>query len=90
MLRIRFTALAIVLAAAAFSFAASAQDYPNLAVKIVVPFAPRVQRHARPAHRGAPDAAARPAGDRRKQGGAGSQIGIDFVAKSPPDGYNLV
>jgi tripartite-type tricarboxylate transporter receptor subunit TctC len=91
MLRIRFTAYAIVLAAAAFSSTASAQDYPNRAVKIDVPFAPgagndtlgRLTAEYLTPRLGQPVIVANKAG-------ADSQIGIDFVAKSLPDGYNLV
>src|SRR5947207_4999355 len=36
-----------------------------------------------------PEQAARPAGDRREQAGAGTTIAGDFIVKSPPDGYNL-
>ena len=68
---------------------ASAQDYPNRPVKIVVTFPTG----------GAPDILARLISSNTSIGqtvvvdnrpGAGGNIGSDIVAKSPPDGYTLV
>jgi tripartite-type tricarboxylate transporter receptor subunit TctC len=70
---------------------ASAQPYPNRPVKIVVPFGPG----------GFTDVVARILGQKlgaamgqsfviENRPGAGSTIGTDQVAKSAPDGYNLV
>jgi tripartite-type tricarboxylate transporter receptor subunit TctC len=71
--------------------AALADDYPSHTIRLVVPFSPG----------GAVDALARviaaPLGSRLGQsmvvynrGGAGGSIGMDEVAKSPPDGYTLL
>jgi tripartite-type tricarboxylate transporter receptor subunit TctC len=70
---------------------AVAQDYPNRPVKIIVPFAPgagndtlgRLTAEYLTPRLGQPVIV-------ENKAGAGSQIGIDFVAKSPPDGYNVV
>lgn len=73
-----------------FVGAATAQNYPNRLIKLIVPF---------PAG-GPTDIVARPLalllGDVLKEqvvienkGGAGGSIGADLVAKSPPDGYTL-
>ena len=73
-----------------FSGVATAQNYPNRLIKLIVPF---------PAG-GPTDIVARPLalllGDLLKEqvvienkGGAGGSIGADLVAKSPPDGYTL-
>ncbi len=70
---------------------ASAQDYPNRPVKIIVPFAAG----------GPADVYARFLGQRLQEAlgqafvvedrpGAGSVIGTDAVAKSAPDGYTLL
>lgn len=70
---------------------AAAQDYPNRAIRVVVPFSPG----------GATDILARLVGrelnERLKQPvvvenrpGAGGNIGADNIAKSPPDGYSLL
>jgi tripartite-type tricarboxylate transporter receptor subunit TctC len=70
---------------------ALAQGYPNRPVKVIVPFAPG----------GFTDVVARILGQKlstslgqqfviENKPGAGSTIGTDFVAKSPPDGYTLV
>src|SRR5262245_30898615 len=70
---------------------AAAQDYPNRPVRVVVPFAAA----------GVTDVVARIVFDKVGQSlgqtvvidnrpGAGGTIGIDQVAKSPPDGYTLV
>lgn len=70
---------------------AAAGDYPSRAIRLVVPFSPS----------GAVDALARvianPLAERLHQpvviynrGGAGGSIGMDEVAKSPPDGYTLL
>ena len=83
--------VASVLATAALSPLAFAQDYPNKPIKIVVPF---------PAG-GSSDATGRLLADKLGQvlkaavvvdnkGGAGGIIGTDFVAKAPADGYTLV
>ena len=81
-----FAACAVILATSAH-----AQDYPNRSVKIVVPFAPgagndtlgRLTAEFLTPRLGQPVIV-------ENKAGAGSQIGIDFVAKSPPDGYNVV
>jgi tripartite-type tricarboxylate transporter receptor subunit TctC len=81
-------ALALLALAAA---AASAQTYPNKAIRIVVPYPPG----------GGADMTARPIaqklGERWGQpvvidnrGGASGMIGADIVAKAPPDGYTLM
>ena len=82
---------ASVTASLAVSLPAIAQTYPNKAVHIVVPFAAG----------GAVDIVARTLGDRLaiqlgqpvivdNKPGAGANIGADFVAKSPADGYTLL
>jgi tripartite-type tricarboxylate transporter receptor subunit TctC len=83
--------VSLAVAFVAISFSAGAQDYPNKAVKIIVPFAPGAGN----------DTLGRLTAEYltprlgqavvvENKVGAGSQIGIDFVAKSPPDGYTLV
>jgi tripartite-type tricarboxylate transporter receptor subunit TctC len=70
---------------------AGAQGYPARPVKLIVPFAPG----------GFTDVVARILGQKlsasmgqqfivENKAGAGSTIGSDFVAKSPPDGYTLL
>jgi tripartite-type tricarboxylate transporter receptor subunit TctC len=84
-------ALPIVLAACLTWVGASAQDYPNRPVKIIVPFGAGgpADLYAR--------VLAQHLSDTLKQSfivedrpGAGSVIGTDAVAKSAPDGYTLL
>ncbi|HEX2546809.1 MAG TPA: tripartite tricarboxylate transporter substrate binding protein [Ramlibacter sp.] len=83
--------LSAALALASAGAAAQGQPYPNRPVRLVVPFAPG----------GFTDVVARILGNKLSQSlgqqfvvenkpGAGSTIGSDFVAKSPPDGYTLL
>jgi tripartite-type tricarboxylate transporter receptor subunit TctC len=81
----------LALCAVVAASSALAQEYPNHAVKIIVPFAPgagndtlgRLTAEYLTPRLGQPVIV-------ENKAGAGSQIGIDFVAKSPPDGYTLV
>jgi tripartite-type tricarboxylate transporter receptor subunit TctC len=84
-------ALAAALTVAGAPAPSIAQDYPNRAVKIIVPFLPGAgndilgrltAEHLTP-RLGQPVIV-------ENKPGAGSQIGVDFVAKSKPDGYNLI
>jgi tripartite-type tricarboxylate transporter receptor subunit TctC len=80
------------LALAAFTFAAAAfAQYPNKSIRIIVPYPPG----------GTSDILARAVGQKLQEAwgqpivvenkpGATGNIGADFVAKSPPDGYTLL
>ena len=83
--------LAPLLALGAGGSQAQTGPYPNRPVRLIVPFAPG----------GFTDVVARILGQKlsaalgqpfvvENKAGAGSTIGADFVAKSPPDGYTLV
>jgi tripartite-type tricarboxylate transporter receptor subunit TctC len=85
----RRVAVALVVAIAAAS--AAAQPYPTKPVKLVVPFPPG----------GSLDIAGRLIAQKltemwgqsvvvENKPGAGGNIGADFVAKSPPDGYTIL
>ena len=83
-----------ILAALAFgatALAAVAQDYPAKPIKLVVPFPPAggtdlLAREV--AHKVAANTKWTIVVDNRP--GAGGNIGVDAVAKAPPDGYTLV
>ncbi len=71
------------------AFGAHAQGYPNKPIRLVVTFPPG----------GAPDTLARIFSEKSQLGqavvvdnkpGAGGNIGADFVAKAPADGYTIV
>ena len=87
---LRATGLAVLLAVAGAT-AVAQQAYPSRPVRLIVPFAPG----------GFTDVVARILGQKmsaalgqqfivENKAGAGSTIGSDFVAKSPPDGYTLL
>jgi tripartite-type tricarboxylate transporter receptor subunit TctC len=88
---LRVCGFAVALAlAAVFAGAAAAQSYPARPVRLIIPFSPG----------GAADVPGRILGDRltkvlgqqvviENRPGAGSTIGAEAAAKSPPDGYTL-
>ena len=82
---------ALALATLAFAAAALAQPFPSKPIKIIVPYPPG----------GTSDILARSVGQKltetlgqvvvvENKPGATGNIGADFVAKSPPDGYTLL
>lgn len=82
---------ALTALAAGFALSASAQNWPARPVRIVVPFVPG----------GGTDIQGRLLGKKffesmgqsfvvENRGGAGGLIGAELVAKSPPDGYNIL
>ena len=90
-LLLRFTALASLALASALPLGAAAQDYPSRTVKIIVPFgaggpadiyARQLAQHMSETLKQSFVVENRP--------GAGSIIGSNEVAKSPPDGYTLL
>ena len=83
--------LAVVLPLAALAPSASAQDYPNKPVRIIVPFAAGgpADVYGRLLAQRLGDALGQPFVIDNRPGG-GSVIGTDAVAKSAPDGYTLL
>jgi tripartite-type tricarboxylate transporter receptor subunit TctC len=75
----------------AFTFNAEAQTYPSRTVRIVVPATPggAIDLIARTLAEKMTTSLAQPVVVENKPG-ASNNLGTDFVAKSAPDGYNLV
>jgi tripartite-type tricarboxylate transporter receptor subunit TctC len=90
-MRTACSVIASVIALYVGSIGCHAEPYPTRSIKIIVPATPG----------GAIDVIARLLGDKltlsmghpvvtENKPGASNNLGTDFVAKSPPDGYNLV
>jgi len=75
----------------AFTFNAEAQTYPSRTIRIVVPATPggAIDLIARTLAEKMTTSLAQPVVVENKPG-ASNNLGTDFIAKSPPDGYNLV
>jgi tripartite-type tricarboxylate transporter receptor subunit TctC len=75
----------------AFTFNVEAQTYPSRTVRIVVPATPggAIDLIARTLAEKMTTSLAQPVVVENKPG-ASNNLGTDFIAKSPPDGYNLV
>lgn len=82
-------AAAAVVALAAMP--AAAQKYPEKPIRLIVPFAPggNIDITARTISLGLGDTLGAPVVVENR-GGASGTIGVDLVAKSPPDGYTVV
>ena len=90
-MRRRFTMVLILAIALGFAGAAPAQQYPNRAVRVIVPWPPgqATDLSARLVAQKLQEALGQPfVADNRP--GAGGSIGSDVVAKAPPDGYTLL
>jgi len=83
--------LALLMCLFAFNAHSQTSDFPNKAVRIVVPFPPG----------GATDITARVVAEKLStkwgqpvvidnKAGAGGNVGSDLIAKSAPDGYNII
>lgn len=90
MIRRLLTGLALA-ASLLTCFTASAQEWPNKTIRIVVPFPPggSADPIARAIAQKLQASLGQPVIVENKPGASGS-IGTDFVAKSPPDGYTFV
>src|SRR6187401_2218243 len=79
------------LAALALAGAAAAQSWPQRPIKIIVPYPPGGTSDilARALSPGLQAALGQPIVVENKPGATGN-VGADFVAKSPPDGYTLL
>lgn len=87
--------LAVVAAVAAVAAGAAshaaAQKYPEKPIRVIVPFAPggNIDITARTISPGLGDVLGASVVVENR-GGVSGTIGVDLVAKSPPDGYTLV
>lgn len=83
--------LLVALAAAALSTVAAAQAYPSKPIRIIVPYPPGGTSDilARAIGPGITAALGQPVIIENKPGSTGN-VGADFVAKSPADGYTLL
>jgi tripartite-type tricarboxylate transporter receptor subunit TctC len=83
--------IALAIAALAFAASAFAQAWPQKTIKIIVPYPPGGTSDilARAIGPGITAALGQPVIIENKPGATGN-VGADFVAKSPPDGYTLL
>jgi tripartite-type tricarboxylate transporter receptor subunit TctC len=90
-MRIAACVTAAIVAALALPYVAGAQNYPNKAVRIIVPVAPGggTDPQARLLARKFQESMGQPFVVENRTG-AGSMIGTEFVARAPADGYTLL
>jgi tripartite-type tricarboxylate transporter receptor subunit TctC len=87
---IRILRAALMLVSLAYSLSAAAETYPSKPIKVVVPYAAGGNMdHWRPTLEKVSQAMGQPLVMENRPG-AGGNIGSDYVAKSPADGYTLV